>query len=205
MVRAVLSIVGILATVAVLVWCFGITVPQVTTLTPGLNRSVAHTVALMQGSVTENGRTPADSGAEPAAAPTTGPANAPAPAPDSVPVRPDSTPAPSPNHGPDQPEIISPYTSAHIDPSHTRVPEPSALAWVAPNPLPAHKHWTWDVGNREFTNVVVTHVDADVVTIASDSGPSQIEIALLPPDVRRELNYDPSIAEQAAAARKTAH
>ena len=53
MVRAVLSIVGILVTVAVLAWCFGVTMPQVTTSLPALNRSVAHTVGLMQGGQVE--------------------------------------------------------------------------------------------------------------------------------------------------------
>jgi hypothetical protein len=198
MVRAVLSIVGILVTVAVLAWCFGVTMPQVTTSLPALNRSVARTVGLMQGGATENGRTPADTG--PGAAPA--PANAAPAAPSSAPAPPGApVPGPTARSRPDQPEIISPYSGSHLNPAHILEVEPSTLAWTAPNPLPAHPHWTWDVGNREFTNVIVTHVDADLVTISSDSGTTQIDIALLPGEVRRELNYDPAIAEQAAAAR----
>ena len=41
MARAVLSIVGILATVAVLLWCFGFTMPQITSVLPGVNRSLS--------------------------------------------------------------------------------------------------------------------------------------------------------------------
>jgi len=201
MVRAVLSIVGILAAVAVLTWCFGITVPQVTTNVPALNRSVARTVGLMQGGASENGRTTAD--AVPGAA-NAAPATPLAPvAPSSAPPFPPGalSPAPAASPHPDQPEIITPYSGDHLNPAHIQEIEPPALAWTAPQPLPAHRNWTWDVGNREFTNVVVTHVDADLVTIASDSGTAQIDIALLPPEIRRELNYDPALAEQAAAAR----
>jgi hypothetical protein len=226
MLRAVLSIVGILATVAVLLWCFGITVPQITSITPGLNRSVMRTVGLMQGNVTENGRepaggggsTPAPAGSAPAPQNTASvaPGNAPPPSPDATPGE-----APAPARS-DEPEIIGPDSTAHLNPAHTHDVQQPGSPWapptndgsqafnpnppsfVAPNPLPAQPHWTWDVGNREFTNVVVTRVDADLVTIASDSGVAQIDIALLPVEIRRELNYDSALANQAAAARKEA-
>ncbi len=58
------------------------------------------------------------------------------------------------------------------------------------------------MGNREFTNVVVLRDDADMVTISADSGAAQIDIALLPAEIRRELSYDPVLAGQAAAARR---
>jgi hypothetical protein len=199
MVRAVLSIVGILATVAVMMWCFGITVPQVTTNMPALNHSVARTVGLMQGGASENGRTPADAGPGAANAPAPATPAAPSGAPPFLPNVPLPAPAAAPR--PDQPEIITPYSGDHLNPTHIQGIEPTALAWTAPQPLPAHRNWTWDVGNREFTNVVITHVDADLVNITSDSGTAQIDIALLPPEIRRELNYDPALAEQAAAAR----
>jgi hypothetical protein len=76
--------------------------------------------------------------------------------------------------------------------------------FVPPNPLPAHPHWTWEVQSSEFNNVVVTHVDADLVTITSDSGTTQIDIGLLPPEIRQELHYDPLLAAEAAAARRNA-
>jgi hypothetical protein len=121
----------------------------------------------------------------------------------------------------DEPEIIGPDSTAHLNPAHihdvaqptpgwaapsgdgAQAFNPDPAAFVPPNPLPAHPHWTWDVGNREFTNVVVTRVDADMVTIAADSGTAQIDIALLPAETRRELHYDPVLAGQAAAARKS--
>jgi hypothetical protein len=225
MVRAVLSIAGIVATIGVLVWCFGITMPQVTTSLPAINRSVAHTVALMQGTATENGREPAGAGAgstpEPsgsAPAPQNGASESPGSAPSSTP---DTTPgqARAPG-GSDEPEIIGPDSTAHLNPAHTHDVQQPGSPWapptndgsqafnpnppsfVAPNPLPAQPHWTWDVGNREFTNVVVTRVDADLVTIAADSGVAQIDIALLPLEIRRELNYDSVLSGQAAAARR---
>jgi len=194
MVRAVLSIVGIVATVAVLAWCFGITMPQVTTSLPAINRSVARTVGLMQSGASENGREPAGGHSSPASAPGQNPETyVPSPA------------TPAPDHS-DAPEIIGPDSTAHLNPAHIRdVDQPGFPAnppgFVAPDPLPAHPHWAWDIGNREFTNVVVTHVDADLVTITSDSGPAQIDIALLPLEIRRELNYDPALAAQAAVHR----
>jgi hypothetical protein len=227
MLRAVLSIAGIVATIAVLIWCFGITVPQITSMTPGLNRSVAHTVALMQGTATENGREPAGGGGGSAPAPggtAPAPQNGATESPGSAPSStPDATPrqAPAPTRS-DQPEIIGPDSTAHLNPAHIHDVQQPGSAWappstdaaqafnpnppafVTPNPLPAHPHWTWDVGNREFTNVVVTRVDADLVTIVADSGVAQIDIALLPDEIRRELNYDSALANQAAAARKAA-
>jgi hypothetical protein len=233
MLRAVLSIAGIVATIAVLIWCFGITVPQITSITPGLNRSVMRTVGLMQGNVTENGREPAGGGGDggggsapapggAAPAPQNGANESPGSAPSTTPdTTPGQAPAPSPSRS-DQPEIIGPDSTAHLNPAHIHDVQQPGSAWAppstdasqafnpnppafaAPNPLPAHPHWTWDVGNREFTNVVVTRVDADLVTIAADSGVAQIDIALLPVEIRRELNYDSALANQAAAARKAA-
>jgi hypothetical protein len=221
MLRAVLSLVGILASVAALVWCFGYTTPQVTSILPVLNRSVAHTVELMQHNSSPEDReangvgpggTPASSSA-PANPSTASTANAPTPPP-AAPSTPASTPEPP------EAEIIGPDSTAHLNPDHIRdinqptpgwtAPSgdgaqgfnPNPAAFVPPHPLPSHPHWTWDVGNREFTNVVVTRVDADIVTIAADSGAAQIDIALLPGEIQHELHYDPVFAAEAAAARK---
>ncbi len=222
MARAVLSIVGILATVAVLLWCFGFTMPQITSVLPGVNRSVAHTVSLMSGGTTGNNREPSDdSTASTPASASSGPApeNPPTGTTDnSTPPSPDGTQPPIPRSN--EAEIISPETTAHLNAAHIHglgqtptdfaAPDddraqafnPNPAAFVPPSPLPAHPHWTWDVGNREFTNVVVTHVDADIVAIASDSGTAQIDIALLPLETRLELHYDSVLAAQAAAARR---
>ena len=219
MVRAVLSLVGILATVWVIAMCFGYTTPQVTSLIPSLNRSALHAADLMRGSVSENGRGPAEDGADsapgrPHAAPGT-PAQSP-PSPTGLPEQPGAAAPHS-----DEAEIISPDSTAHLNSAHIHEIEQPTPAWaaasgdnaqgfnpnpqafVAPNPLPAHPHWIWDVGNREFTDVVVTRVDADLVTIASDTGAAQIDIALLPGEIRQELHYDPVLAAEAAAARKS--
>ncbi|HEX4139191.1 MAG TPA: hypothetical protein VHY09_02510 [Candidatus Methylacidiphilales bacterium] len=221
MVRAVLSIVGIVATIGVLIWCFGVTTPQVTGVMPGLNRSVAHTVGLMQRTSTLDDRDSAGNASGPASAPpgsAPAPQNGPSGPPGNAAYSPPGT-APAPRRS-DEAEIISPDSTAYLNPAHVHdINEPES-AWApptgdlsgafnpnppgfaAPHPLPAHPHWTWDIGNREFNDVVVTRVDADRVTIAADSGMAQIDIALLPGEIRRELNYDPVLADQAAAARR---
>lgn len=219
MVRAVLSLVGILATVWVIALCFGYTTPNVTTLVPGLNRSAMHAASLMQGSATENGREPAEDGADAAPGrPHAGPGSPAQSQPSSTGLPPQ--PGAAAPHA-DEAEIISPDSTAHLNSAHIHEIEQPTPAWAAPsgdnaqafnpnpqafvppNPLPTHPHWTWDVGNREFTNVVVTRVDADLVTIASDTGTAQIDIALLPGEIRQELHYDPVLAAEAAASRKT--
>lgn len=217
MIRAVLSIGGILVAVWILVTCFSYTTAPITTIMPGLNRSVARTVGIMSGNSPENGNAPgAISPGQPHSGPAT-PGNAGYPA--SSPAGADNAPSPTGNSTAEA-EIISPDSTAHLNSAHihdidqptpawaapsgdgSQAFNPNPQAFVPPSPLPAHPRWTWDVGNREFADVIVTHVDADMVTITSNSGPAQIDIALLPTEIRRELNYDPVLAAQATAARK---
>jgi hypothetical protein len=209
MVRTVLSIVGIVATIGVIVYWFGFTMPQMTATMPGIRQSALHAAALEQS----HGNMPEPDDQSAPGAPASGgaphgnsPSGSPVPAPAA---------APSPSVPSDQPEIISPDTAAHLNPVHIHevdqpgtpadglsASNPNPAAFVPPIPLPAHPQWTWDVGTREFTNVVITRVDADVVTINSDSGPAQIDIALLPAELQHALNYNATLAAQAAAARK---
>jgi hypothetical protein len=207
MVRAVLSLVGILAVGWVMLMLFGYTTPQVTESMPALNRSVLHTVELETSTATENGREPTSISAP--SAPTV-------PAPASSDNSSASLPPQALEIASDSgAEVISPSSTSHLNPDHIRDVNKSATAdgespatnrpaFVPPNPLPAHPHWTWEVQSSEFNNVVVTHVDADLVTITSDSGTTQIDIGLLPPEIRQELHYDPLLAAEAAAARKNA-
>ncbi len=101
---------------------------------------------------------------------------------------------------PDHIRPVTPYVPPAVSPGQT-APTTSTSVFVPPNPLPAHPHWTWDIQNREFVNVVVTKVEADLVTINCDSGPTKIDISLLPPEIQKELNYDPEMAAKASAAR----
>jgi hypothetical protein len=223
MARAMLSIVGLLVTAALLVYLFfGWEVPGITTVTPGMEQSARNTALLEQRTAADYARGPdIDTPGGPSGG--SAPANAPATA-----VTPGAAPGPddaSPDAAPrvvrsDTPEIISPDSTAHLNSAHianvdqptpawatpgsngTNSFDPNPAAFVAPTPLPAHPQWTWEVGNREFNNVVVTRVDADMVAITSDSGPTQIDIALLSADLQRQLNYSPTLAAEAAAARK---
>ncbi len=123
MARAVLSIVGIVATIAVLIWCFGITMPQVTTNLPALNRSVMRTVGLMSGGASENGRGPAENNAGSSPAPAqSGPApgnssSPPANSTASSPPGSPHTPSAAPTHS-DEAEIISPDSTAYLNSAH---------------------------------------------------------------------------------------
>jgi hypothetical protein len=222
MVRAALSIVGILATIGVIVYAFGVTMPQMTVTFPGMRQSALHAASLEQSTATEYGREPV-----PDASPgpgTTGPNRAPADsaiAPQGSPETPEPPPSAARGVPADEAEIISPDSTVHLNPDHVHDIDqptpawatpagngatdfnPNPTAFVPPNPLPAQPHWTWDVGNREFSDVVVTHIDADLVTINSDSGPAQIDIAALPSEIQRQLNYNPALAAEAAASRKS--
>ena len=73
--------------------------------------------------------------------------------------------------------------------------------FVPPNPLPAQANWTWNVKGKQYTNVVVTKVEADQVHIMYDGGVGAIDIADLTPDLQKMLNYDPQLAMQAIKAR----
>jgi hypothetical protein len=208
MVRAVLGLGSILIGVAIVLVCFGYTTPQITGEIPGINRAAEHAAGLMAHTTTLDDHAPPDSagGAHPHVPATPPPSALP---PEAPPVN----LAPQGGSSGQEAEIISPDTTAHLNSDHVHEVEQPGQAgnaasginppgFVAPNPLPAHSHWTWDVQTREFTNVVVTHVDADLVTITSDSGPAQIDIGLLEADIQRELNYNPTLAAEAAAARR---
>jgi hypothetical protein len=76
------------------------------------------------------------------------------------------------------------------------------LTFIPPHPLPAQANWTWTAtGGKVYKNVVITKVEADCVTVIDDEGGARIDIATLPPDIQKLLNYDPATAKIVADAR----
>ena len=129
----------------------------------------------------------------------------------------DATPAPPPPPKPKAPEYITPTTAKFVPNDHVAdVAQPAPhqesasidptvadRPFVPPSPLPAQENWTWITSDgRTFKYVVVQRVEADIVTISHNQGNSVINIADLPSDIQKQLNYDPAQATAAAAARK---
>ena len=116
-------------------------------------------------------------------------------------------------------EVISPDSSNYINPDHVRpveqptqpsipsnTPVTNAAAvgpkvFIPPDPLPAQPNWTWTVLGKDYHNVVVTKVEADVVHIIYDGGIGSLNQADLPPDLQKIFGYDPAEAESAAKAK----
>ncbi len=55
--------------------------------------------------------------------------------------------------------------------------------------------------DKTYQDVVINQIDATTVTITHSTGIAHLDIATLPADIQKQLNYDPSIA---AAARDEA-
>ena len=78
----------------------------------------------------------------------------------------------------------------------------SRPAFHPPDPLPARDNWTWStLDGKTYQNVVVAKVEPDCVTILHHDGGARIDMANLPPDIQKQLNYDPSLAESASQER----
>lgn len=74
--------------------------------------------------------------------------------------------------------------------------------FVPPSPLPSQPNWTWTTSDgKTYKNVVITKVEADCVTILHADGGARINIATLPPDIQKQLNYDPDLAAEASSKR----
>jgi hypothetical protein len=62
----------------------------------------------------------------------------------------------------------------------------------------------WAVNGRNYHNVVVGQVEADVVHISYDGGVGTVPLADLPPDLQKRLNYSPAAAKAASQQRNAA-
>ena len=211
MVRAVFSLVGILAVVWIIVTCYGYTTPQVTTMMPALNRSVARTVALMSGGSTGTNQ---DLNATVPEQPHPGPAagkcpffNArqrglfPAGLSQLLGARTQFQQRGG-NHQPRLHRALESRAHSRGRPAGKRLGLrlPATARRLStrtrphssrPSPCPRIRAGRGTSATASSTTWSSPHVDADMVTITADSGPAQIDIALLPLEIRQELHYDP--------------
>jgi hypothetical protein len=92
-----------------------------------------------------------------------------------------------------------------VTPSASPVPTDDAAlaAWRPPAVVPSRLNWNLSTTTgTTYQNIRITQVDADCITILSDSGTSIIPMASLPLSLRQQLNYDPAAAAEAAARRQ---
>jgi hypothetical protein len=70
--------------------------------------------------------------------------------------------------------------------------------WTPPAVIPAQPHWTWTTDDKTYQDVVINQIDSQTVTITHSMGVTHLDISTLPPDIQKQLNYDPAIAQAAA-------
>jgi hypothetical protein len=118
----------------------------------------------------------------------------------SAPASPSSAPAvvPNPSAAPAAPATsVAASTSVPV-----ANPSPDATKpWVPPDVMPAQPNWTWTaLDGKTYQDVVVTKIEPDTVTITHSLGVAHIPINLLPPDIQKQLNYDPHEASPSPAS-----
>jgi hypothetical protein len=91
-----------------------------------------------------------------------------------------------------------------VNPALTSSPAPapvSAKTWRPPAVIPAQPNWTWTTfpDSKTYQNVVINKIEPDTVSINHSMGVAHIPISTLPPDIQKQLNYDPVAAEAARA------
>lgn len=112
-----------------------------------------------------------------------------------------STTAPPPS----SPAIVPVSTAPQVAPATATTPsapvaaaKPSTDAvkpWAPPDVMPAKPNWTWNsLDGKTYQNVVVINIEPDTVTISHSLGVAHIPIIMLPPDIQKQLNYDPHAA-----------
>jgi hypothetical protein len=85
---------------------------------------------------------------------------------------------------------------------------PAPPPWSPPAVTPAQPNWTWTTSDgKTYQDVVITKIEPDTVSITHSMGVGHIAINLLPPDIQKQLNYDPDAAAAAHAenVREDAH
>jgi hypothetical protein len=116
---------------------------------------------------------------------------------------PDQNPTSNPNSAPASPGTSPGSTDASIN---TAVAQPFKK-WTPPAILPAQPHWTWTTDDKTYQDVVINTIESDTVTITHSLGVTQLDIATLPADIQKQLNYDPAVAAatKAEIQRETDH
>jgi chromosome segregation ATPase len=80
----------------------------------------------------------------------------------------------------------------------------SQKEFVPPDPIPAQPNWNWTVDGKDYHNVVITQVEADIVHITYDGGLGTVNTSDLTPDIQKMLNYDPQLAKVTSQQRAAA-
>ena len=90
-------------------------------------------------------------------------------------------------------------TPTIVAPTYT--PPAPIKGWAPPNPLPAQARWTWTTTwGKTYEDVVITKVEPDLVSITHSLGAASIPISTLPPELQKQLNYDPAMASVIGSA-----
>jgi len=89
-------------------------------------------------------------------------------------------------------------------PAPAPVVKPSPLQlWHPPAVLPAQPNWTWTTSDgATYQNVVVNKIEPDTAIITHSLGVAHVPMATLPPDIQKQLNYDPAAAAAAKSERE---
>jgi hypothetical protein len=68
-------------------------------------------------------------------------------------------------------------------------------------------NWTWNAQGHTYTNVAITDLKPDTVTINSSEGTATMPIDVLPNDIQAQLGYDPTgmMALRTENAREASH
>lgn len=109
--------------------------------------------------------------------------------------------APAPGAAPSsQPVADVPAVNPALTSSPALAPV-SAKTWRPPAVIPAQPNWTWTTfpDSKTYQNVVINKIEPDTVSINHSMGVAHIPISTLPPDIQKQLNYDPVAAEAARA------
>jgi hypothetical protein len=121
--------------------------------------------------------------------------------------QPPVVPAPPAPTAQSVPVASAPTPVAAVTPPPTPAPPP-VKAWAPPDVMPAQPNWTWQTSDGQtYQNVVVTKIEPETVTITHSMGVAHISMSLLPPDIQKQLNYDPvaAAAAHAESEREAAH
>lgn len=126
-----------------------------------------------------------------------------APAPSTIPAPvpvPATTPPPTPTPVPAPAALPAPTPASESASTVPNPPLPLIKTWAPPAVMPAQFNWTWTTSDgKTYQNVVVNKIEADTVSITHSTGVAHVPISLLPPDIQKQLNYDPQAASQIPA------
>jgi hypothetical protein len=98
--------------------------------------------------------------------------------------------------------LISLLNPSSTDAGSPPAPDTSLSTWKPPDVIPSEPHWNWTTPKGTYREVKIVKVEADCVTILHEDGGCLVPIAMLSPDLQKQLKYDPAAA--AAAARQRA-